>query len=74
MFETQYEALRRQGVSRRSFLQFCSLTAASLGLGSAGAQEIAQAIETSYTAWSAPVVRSRLSALTKRLPRIWCCP
>ena len=46
MFETQYEALRRQGVSRRSFLQFCSLTAASLGLGSAGAQEIAQAIET----------------------------
>ena len=33
MFETQYEALRRQGVSRRSFLQFCSLTAASLGLG-----------------------------------------
>lgn len=46
MFETQYEALRRQGVSRRSFLQFCSLTAASLGLGSAGAQEIAQTIET----------------------------
>ena len=46
MHETQYEALRRQGVSRRSFLQFCSLTAASLGLGSAGAQEIAHAIET----------------------------
>ena len=76
MFETQYEALRRQGVSRRSFLQFCSLTAASLGLGSAGAQEIAQAIETKprMPAWSAPVVRSRLSALTIRLPRIWCCP
>ena len=46
MFETQYEALRRQGISRRSFLQFCSLTAASLGLGSAGAQEIAQAMQT----------------------------
>ena len=46
MFETQYEALRRQGISRRSFLQFCSLTAASLGLGSAGAQEIAQAMKT----------------------------
>ena len=46
MFETQYEALRRQGVSRRSFLQFCSLTAASLGLGSAGAQDIAEALET----------------------------
>lgn len=38
MAETQYEALRRQGVSRRSFLQFCSLTAASLGLGSARRQ------------------------------------
>ena len=24
MFETQYEALRRRGISRRSFLQFCS--------------------------------------------------
>ena len=46
MFETQYEALRRQGISRRSFLQFCSLTAASLGLGSAGAQEIADAMQT----------------------------
>ncbi|MDO4938073.1 MAG: hydrogenase small subunit, partial [Sutterellaceae bacterium] len=46
MFETQYEALRRQGISRRSFLQFCSLTAASLGLGSAGAQEIAEAMQT----------------------------
>ena len=46
MFETQYEALRRQGISRRSFLQFCSLTAASLGLGSAGAQEIAHAMKT----------------------------
>ena len=81
MFETQYEALRRQGVSRRSFLQFCSLTAASLGLGSAGAQEIAQAIETKPrmpVVWlhglERTVVRSRLSALTIRLPRIWCCP
>ncbi|MBR4939519.1 MAG: hydrogenase small subunit, partial [Burkholderiaceae bacterium] len=46
MHETQYEALRRQGISRRSFLQFCSLTAASLGLGTAGAQEIAQAMQT----------------------------
>ena len=46
MAETQYEALRRQGVSRRSFLQFCSLTAASLGLGSAGAKDIATAMQT----------------------------
>ena len=46
MMETQYEALRRQGISRRSFLQFCSLTAASLGLGSAGAKDIAEALQT----------------------------
>ncbi|HBZ58819.1 MAG TPA: [Ni/Fe] hydrogenase small subunit, partial [Sutterella sp.] len=46
MAETQYQALRRQGVSRRSFLQFCSLTAASLGLGSAGAADIAKAMQT----------------------------
>ena len=41
-----YELMRRQGISRRSFLKFCSLTAASLGLGDAGAQQIAQAMET----------------------------
>ena len=32
MTETFYDVLRRQGISRRSFLKFCSLTAASLGL------------------------------------------
>jgi hydrogenase small subunit len=46
MFETYYETMRRQGISRRSFLKFCSLTAASLGLGDAGAQQIAQAMQT----------------------------
>ena len=46
MFETSYELMRRQGISRRSFLKFCSLTAASLGLGDAGAQQIAKALET----------------------------
>ena len=46
MFETYYELMRRQGISRRSFLKFCSLTAASLGLGDAGAQQIAQAMQT----------------------------
>ena len=46
MMETQYEALRRQGISRRSFLQFCALTAASLGLGSAGAKDIAESMQT----------------------------
>ncbi|MDR1529228.1 MAG: hydrogenase small subunit [Burkholderiales bacterium] len=46
MSETYYELFRRQGISRRSFLQFCSLTAASLGLSEVGAQEIAQALQT----------------------------
>jgi hydrogenase small subunit len=46
MFETSYELMRRQGITRRSFMKFCSLTAASLGLGEAGAQQVAQALET----------------------------
>jgi hydrogenase small subunit len=43
--DTFYDVLRGQGVSRRSFLKFCNLTAASLGLGSAATQ-IANALET----------------------------
>ena len=31
--ETFYDVIRRQGITRRSFTKFCSLTAASLGLG-----------------------------------------
>ena len=46
MTETFYDVLRRQGISRRSFLKFCSLTATSLGLGSAYAPKIAHAMET----------------------------
>ncbi|HEX4884255.1 MAG TPA: hydrogenase small subunit [Casimicrobiaceae bacterium] len=46
MSDTYYDLMRRQGISRRSFLKFCSLTAASLGLGEAGAAEIAKAMET----------------------------
>lgn len=46
MSETFYDVLRRQGISRRSFLKFCSLTATSLGLGSAYAPKIAHAMET----------------------------
>jgi hydrogenase small subunit len=44
--ETFYEVLRRQGITRRSFLKFCSLTATSPGLGSAAAPRIAHALET----------------------------
>ena len=43
--ETFYDVLRRQGISRRSFLKFCSLTATSLGLGSAAVPKIAEAME-----------------------------
>ena len=30
--ETFYEVMRRQGITRRSFMKYCSLTAAALGL------------------------------------------
>ena len=45
MVDTLSQVLRRQGVSRRSFLKFCSLTAASLGLGPAFASKIAWALD-----------------------------
>jgi len=46
MRETFYDVLRRQGISRRSFVKFCSLTAAGLGLSPAMATRIAHALET----------------------------
>jgi hydrogenase small subunit len=44
--ETFYEAMREHGITRRSFLKFCSLTAAGLGLGPEFAGTIAHALET----------------------------
>jgi hydrogenase small subunit len=44
--ETYYEIMRRQGITRRSFLKFCSLTAAALGLAPEFAGKIAHAMET----------------------------
>ncbi|MFW2177673.1 MULTISPECIES: hydrogenase small subunit [unclassified Moraxella] len=44
--ETFYEVMKRQGISRRSFLKFCSLTTAALGLSPAHAETIAKAMET----------------------------
>ena len=38
--ETFYEVMRRQGISRRSFLKYCSLTATSLGLAPSRSCEI----------------------------------
>ncbi len=46
MVETFYEVMRRQGITRRSFLKYCSLTAASLGLGPAFVPRIVEAMET----------------------------
>lgn len=44
--ETFYDVMRRQGITRRSFTKFCSLTAAALGLPPAYAAEIQNAMET----------------------------
>ncbi len=44
--QTFYDMIRRQGVTRRSFAKFCGLTAASLGLAPAYAQQISHALET----------------------------
>ena len=44
--ETFYDVIRRQGVTRRSFTKFCSLTAASMGLGATCDATVAQALET----------------------------
>ncbi len=44
--ETFYEVMRRQGITRRSFLKYCSLTAAALGLGPTFVPQIANAMET----------------------------
>ena len=46
MSETVYEVMRNQGITRRSFLKFCSVMAAGLSLGPATVYEIAQALET----------------------------
>lgn len=44
--ETFYEVMRRQGITRRSFVKFCSLTATALGLAPSFAGKIAHAMET----------------------------
>ena len=46
MPETFYDVMRRQGITRRSFLKFCSLTAAAMGLSPLYASKIAHAMET----------------------------
>lgn len=46
MHETFYDVMRRQGITRRSFLKYCSLAAGALGLSPAFAPQIAHAMET----------------------------
>ena len=41
---TVFESLQRQGVSRRSFLKFCAITASSLGISASGVKAFAQAL------------------------------
>lgn len=44
MNTTLFESLQSQGVSRRSFLKFCAITASSLGLSGHAAKSFAQAL------------------------------
>ncbi|CAH2602135.1 hydrogenase 1 small subunit [Rhodovastum atsumiense] len=44
--ETFYDAMRRQGITRRSFIRFCTLTASALGLAPVAAPRIAAALQT----------------------------
>lgn len=44
--ETFYEVMRKQGITRRSFMKYCALTASALGLGPAFVPKIAHAMET----------------------------
>ncbi|MCB1391566.1 MAG: twin-arginine translocation signal domain-containing protein, partial [Rhodobacteraceae bacterium] len=44
--ETFYDVMRKQGITRRSFMKYCSLTAAALGLGPSFVPRIAKAMET----------------------------
>lgn len=43
---THYDIMRRNGISRRDFLKFCTMTAASLGLAATFVPEVVHALET----------------------------
>ncbi len=65
MNPTFYEVMRQQGITRRSFLKFCSLTAASLGLGAEGAPAIAQAMQDQAAHAGALAPRQRVHVLLR---------
>jgi len=43
---TTFEVLQRHGVNRREFIQFCTITAAGLGLDRSAVAQVAEAMET----------------------------
>lgn len=45
MVETFYDVMRKQGITRRSFLKYCSLTATAMGLGPGYINSIVHAME-----------------------------
>lgn len=68
--ETFHQAMRRQGITRHSFLKYCSLTAASPGLDARMASKVTWALENrpcisvvwihglKYTCCTEPFIRS----------------
>ncbi|MTV48807.1 hydrogenase small subunit [Heliobacillus mobilis] len=61
--DTFYGHLQRRGVNRRDFLKFCTVMAASLGLGSGATNQIAEALET----------KKRLPVIWRHLQECTCC-
>lgn len=60
---TVYEQLTSRGVSRRDFLKFCGWMSACMGLGSEGAAQVAQALET----------RRRIPVIWLHFQECTCC-
>ncbi|ABZ84051.1 uptake [ni/fe] hydrogenase small subunit [Heliomicrobium modesticaldum Ice1] len=61
--ETYYQYLKRRGVSRRDFLKFCTVMAASLGLSAGSVPKIAEALET----------KKRIPVIWRHLVECTCC-
>jgi len=79
--DTFYDVIRRQGITRRSFTQFGSLTAASHGFGPRVATAMAEARRRPRNAFqssgctgsNAPAVGRFSSARLIRWSKTWSC-
>ncbi|MTV48796.1 hydrogenase small subunit [Heliobacillus mobilis] len=60
---TFYQHLQNRGVNRRDFLKFCTVMAASLGLGAGASATIAEALET----------KKRLPVIWRHFQECTCC-